>query len=953
MSIIYRNLFALMLVAAFVCGCAGASAPTQAPISPSQALTHETSVQSPGSDSQARHYLWSFQYIAIDPADPEGITFDVIPLREVVGHWNVASWLEQGPCTTCFKLVSLTPSGTGTLLADIQVKHPFPKANLTGFDVRGIAMFNASHAFPASGLTYSDRTAGDGAVVNPDGFTTLYNATTAGSGPNGLQGYLRGKLATATAPDGLLNAYKRFITDNPANIRNAFYAGDTVTVTYEIDMPDAPNPFVLGYAVDACWAPPTVKPVTDPMTDFGPEANCPEAWQISVSDTPVGAGLTDCAGQAKLTIDVYDWQGKDTAHPVLVECPELFDSEIEAVWTQDGADFTRYEAVVGNSLTAPAGTYKCLVSQEAAENDPSKPWLDLTVYQVCELDVIVETRNPPEALAEASKPMASVGEVISFDGSASHDNDCSGQSISTYEWDWESDGTYDEEGVSVDHSWDSPGTFYVQLRVTDDESETDVLDEPLEVAVLESGSLIWAKGVGAANYDYGKGVATLSDNSTVMTGLFHESATFGAGEPNETVLVSDGDYDVFVARYNSNGTLAWAKRAGGEGADLGQAVTALLDDSTVVTGHFYAPDATFGESEPNETVLVSDGDYDVFVARYNPDGTLAWAKRASGAGLDFGYGVTVLSDDSTIATGSFGANSDSATFGPGEPNETVLVSAGLCDVFIARYNPDGTLAWAKCAGGTGWDMGQGVTTLLGNSTVMTGYFNGSATFGDGEPNETVLVSSGSSDGFVARYNPDGTLVWAKRAGGAGADSGNAVTTLSGDSIVVTGRFEQSATFGPGEPNQTVLVSDGLYDVFVARYNPDGTLAWAKHPRGTGDHDDVGCGVTTLSDDTTVVTGYFYDSATFGEGEPNETVLVAGGGRGAFIAHYNGDGTLAWARGAAGTDWVEGWGITALSDNSTVVSGDFYGTAAFGEGEPNETVLVSAGLTDIFVARFYK
>lgn len=96
----------------------------------------------------------------------------------------------------------------------------------------------------------------------------------------------------------------RFVTDDPANTRNAFYAADTITVTYEIDMPDSPNPFVLGYAVDASWAPPIHKPVTNPMTDFGPAANCPEAWEIIVEQAPVGTGLDECGGEVKLTIDV-------------------------------------------------------------------------------------------------------------------------------------------------------------------------------------------------------------------------------------------------------------------------------------------------------------------------------------------------------------------------------------------------------------------------------------------------------------------------------------------------------------------------------------------------------------------------------------------------------------------------------------------------------------------------
>jgi len=52
--------------------------------------------------------------------------------------------------------------------------------------VRGIAMFDGSHLFPQSGLAMSDGTMGDGELLNADGYTTLYNSSTVGHGPEVL-----------------------------------------------------------------------------------------------------------------------------------------------------------------------------------------------------------------------------------------------------------------------------------------------------------------------------------------------------------------------------------------------------------------------------------------------------------------------------------------------------------------------------------------------------------------------------------------------------------------------------------------------------------------------------------------------------------------------------------------------------------------------------------------------
>ncbi|MHC4973179.1 MAG: hypothetical protein ACYTG3_12685 [Planctomycetota bacterium] len=252
-------------------------------------------------------------------------------------------------------------------------------------------------------------------------------------------------------------------------------------------------------------------------------------------------------------------------------------------------------------------------------------------------------------------------------------------------------------------------------------------------------NVAWAKRAGGADYDEGIGIAALADGSCVVTGQFRETATFGPGEAGETVLTSAGLAEIFVARHNADGTLAWAKRAGGGGDyDYGISIAALADGSCVVTGSF-GETATFGPGEAGETVLTSAGWADIFVARYNADGTLAWAKRAGSTDFDNGSGIAALADGSCVVTGLFGAT---ATFGPGEAGETVLTSAGGFDIFVARYNADGTLAWAKRAGGADYDEGVGIAALADGSCVVTGPFRAAATFGPGEAGETDLSSAG-------------------------------------------------------------------------------------------------------------------------------------------------------------------------------------------------------------------
>lgn len=465
-------------------------------------------------------------------------------------------------------------------------------------------------------------------------------------------------------------------------------------------------------------------------------------------------------------------------------------------------------------------------------------------------------------------------------------------------------------------------------------------------ALLEAaeGSLDWARRAGGVGWDGGISLASCLDGSSVISGGFNETATFGAGEANQTTLGWPGCSGGFIARYNADGTLAWAKGPIGDYdfEDSG-GIASGADGSTLVTGYF-TDTAIFGIGEANETRLESAGSSDIFIASYDEDGTLAWAKRAGSTKGDQGMSIACFPDGSSAITGWF---EETAVFGAGEANETTLALSGpWWGVFIARYNADGTLAWAK---GGNRGEGGGISSGEDGSCVVSGRFGGTSIFGAGEENETGLVAAGYNDIFIARYSADGTLAWAKSAGGPHPDHSYAVARFGDGSSVATGSFEISAIFGEGEENETALTAVGSVDIFVARYNADGTLAWAK--RAGSKYVDWGFDIAALESGSSFVTGFFSQTATFGVGERNQTILVSAGGYAAYVAKYGAKGTLAWAKRIANTKSSFGHGMASYIDGSCVVTGDFGGTAVFGEGEANETDLVSAGNQDLFIARY--
>jgi len=161
-------------------------------------------------------------------------------------------------------------------------------------------------------------------------------------------------------------------------------------------------------------------------------------------------------------------------------------------------------------------------------------------------------------------------------------------------------------------------------------------------------------------------------------------------------------------------------------------------------------------------------------------------------------------------------------FGLGEVNETTLSSAGGGSAFIAKYNPNGTLAWVKAAEGNNSSsaaMANSVTGLNDGSCLITGGFAGAVLFGSGEENETIL-SSGTPSIFVAKYNQNGSLTWAKKTGdGNSYKFPSEIVALPDHSSLVVGYFDSTTTFGPGEDNETTLTSAGGNDIFILKLAP--------------------------------------------------------------------------------------------------------------------------------------
>jgi hypothetical protein len=429
---------------------------------------------------------------------------------------------------------------------------------------------------------------------------------------------------------------------------------------------------------------------------------------------------------------------------------------------------------------------------------------------------------------------------------------------------------------------------------------------------------LWATKAGGMGGDLCQGIAVDASGNSYVTGGFEGTAIFGS-----TTLESGGSQDIFVAKLDNRGNWLWAKKAGGTDSDYGYGIAVDASGNSYVTGYFYSATATFGS-----TTLTNNGFANIFIAKLDSSGNWLWAKNAgySGCGTS-GNGIAVDASGNIYVTGDF---SGSATFG-----SITLTSNGDSDIFIAKLDSSGNWLWAKNAGGTDYDYGQGIAVDASGNSYVTGYFESTtATFGS-----TTLTSSGFSDIFVAKLDSSGNWLWIKNAGGTDYYEGCGIAVDTSGNSYVIGWFEGSATFG-----SATLTSNGDDDIFVTKLDSSGNWLWAKKAGGTDYYE--GCGIAVDASGNSYITGFFSDSATFGS-----TTLTSNGYCDIFIAKLDSSGNWLWAQNAGGTgsDWGHGIAVDAIGNS--YVTGYFFSTAAtFG----NITIYGSGTVynTDIFVVKVH-
>jgi len=270
--------------------------------------------------------------------------------------------------------------------------------------------------------------------------------------------------------------------------------------------------------------------------------------------------------------------------------------------------------------------------------------------------------------------------------------------------------------------------------------------------------------------------------------------------------VSLGDYDGFIAMFDTNGALLWKRQVGSIYFDTFSAVTVSSTGDVYATG-------TFGGSVEGLTWL---GESDVVIAKYDKNGVRKWLRQTGTPGADYANGIGVTRTGAVYVAG----NTDHTFATP---------STGTVSLpFVMRYTTGGTRRWARqysVTDGAGDFTGLAVTPY--GDVYVAGTASGSMQAGVG--------FAGVRDLVVARIDGNGNRRWTRQYGTAGSDRAYGIAVTALGTVTVVGTTEGTMGVNEGTPWATPAAGDD--DIVVMKFDRNGRRTTVRQ-WGTSAYDEA-------------------------------------------------------------------------------------------------------------------
>jgi len=333
---------------------------------------------------------------------------------------------------------------------------------------------------------------------------------------------------------------------------------------------------------------------------------------------------------------------------------------------------------------------------------------------------------------------------------------------------------------------------------------------------------------------------------------------------------------------------SWAKRFGGDGEDVIRSMYADNNSNTYTTGYF-TDNAIFGE-ELQQTDLISNGWFDIFIQKTSPNGELVWVKGIGGISDDYGTAITVDNDGNVYVTGIY---QETVDFNPEGAPQT-LTSYGAQDIFVLKLDSNGNFIWVKGIGGEGYEETNSIQVSSTGEIYISGYFYGEVDF-DPSENEYKLSPTGIGDSFFVKLSSEGDLDWVKTIGGASAMALPSDIKLCNNQLYALGHFKKTVDFDPSVTGEHTITTQ-VFDIYLLKLDLSGNFISVATTQGESGSGTTPMSLSVDSDGNAYIAGYFGGTVNFGPTVEHhgQYTFTTNGYYNGFVMKLNNTGDLLWA-----------------------------------------------------------